>query len=76
MERIDGIVGNVHTDDELATLCEDHEANGTLERVVVDASDRRRSRFRTTTDAGTDVGVVVNAPAVSSGTSCSSTTSE
>ncbi|MWV40644.1 urease accessory protein UreE [Natrialba sp. INN-245] len=67
MERIDGIVGNVHADDELATLRENHEANGTLERVVVDASDRRRSRFRTTTDVGTDVGVVVNAPAVSSG---------
>jgi urease accessory protein len=67
MERIDGIVGNVHADDDLAALRAAHEDRGTLERVVLDAADRRRSRFRATTDAGTDVGVVVDAPAVSAG---------
>lgn len=67
MQRIDGIVGNVHADDELAELRATHEERGTLERVVIDAEDRRRSRFRETTDAGTDVGVIVDKPAVSSG---------
>lgn len=67
MERIDGIVGNVHADDELAALRADHEAAGTIERVVIDADDRRRSRFRATTDAGTDVGVIVDKAAVSAG---------
>lgn len=67
MERIDGIVGNVHADDGLAARYEDHEADGTLERIVVDAENRRRSRFRATTDRGTDVGVVLDRPAVSSG---------
>ncbi|WP_226042084.1 urease accessory protein UreE [Natrinema sp. DC36] len=67
MERIDGIVGNVHADDDLAALYADHESAGTLERVVIDADDRRRSRFRATTDAGTDVGVVVDKAAVSAG---------
>jgi len=67
MERIDGIVGNVHADDDLAALYAGHESAGTLERVVIDADDRRRSRFRATTDAGTDVGVVVDKAAVSAG---------
>ncbi|ELY53125.1 urease accessory protein UreE [Natronococcus jeotgali] len=67
MERIDGVVGNVHADDELAALRDEHRENGTLERVVIDAADRRRSRFRATTDAGTDVGVVLDRPAVSVG---------
>ena len=67
MERIDGIVGNVHADDDLAALRDEHEARGTLERVVIDADNRRRSRFRATTDAGTDVGVVVDKAAVAVG---------
>lgn len=67
MERIDGIVGNVHADDELAALRDEHEQRGALERVVIDADNRRRSRFRATTDAGTDVGVVVDKAAVSAG---------
>ncbi|NUC72350.1 urease accessory protein UreE [Haloterrigena sp. SYSU A558-1] len=67
MERIDGIVGNVHADDELAALRAEHEERGTLERVVIDADNRRRSRFRATTDAGTDVGVIVDTAAVSAG---------
>ncbi|MFP8953463.1 urease accessory protein UreE [Natrialbaceae archaeon A-arb3/5] len=67
MRRIDGIVGNVHADEELATLRDEHESNDSVERVVVDADNRRRSRFRATTDAGTDVGVVVDKAAVSAG---------
>lgn len=67
MKRIDGIIGNVHADDDLAALYAGHESAGTLERVVIDADDRRRSRFRATTDAGTDVGVVVDKAAVSAG---------
>ncbi|WP_408960432.1 urease accessory protein UreE [Natrinema sp. 74] len=67
MDRIDGVIGNVHADDGLAALFESHEEQGTLERVVLDAENRRRSRFRATTDAGTDVGVIVDKPAVSSG---------
>ncbi|MFC6765038.1 urease accessory protein UreE [Natrinema soli] len=67
MERIDGVVGNVHADDELAVLHKTHEERGTLERVVLNAENRRRSRFRATTDAGTDVGVIVDKPAVSVG---------
>lgn len=67
MERIDGIVGNVHADGDLAARYEAHEAADTLERIVVDAENRRRSRFRATTDRGTDVGVVLDRPAVSSG---------
>ncbi|THE66311.1 urease accessory protein UreE [Salinadaptatus halalkaliphilus] len=67
MERIDGIVGNVHADDELAARRDDHAAAGTLERVVLEADNRRRSRFRATTDAGTDIGVVLDRAAVSAG---------
>ncbi|OVE83316.1 urease accessory protein UreE [Natronolimnobius baerhuensis] len=67
MERIDGIVGNVHADDELAALRAAHADAGTLERVVLDVNRRRRSRFRETTDMGTEVGVVVDSAAVSAG---------
>ncbi len=67
MERIDGIVGNVHADSDLAATRDDHADAGTLERVVLDADNRRRSRFRATTDAGTDVGVIVEKAAVSAG---------
>jgi len=67
MKRIDGIIGNVHADDDLAALYAGHQSAGSLERVVIDADDRRRSRFRATTDAGTDVGVVVDKAAVSAG---------
>jgi len=67
MKRIEGIVGNVHADTDLAALRDDHEDAETLERVVLDADNRRRSRFRATTDAGTDVGVIVDRAAVSAG---------
>jgi urease accessory protein len=61
MKVAHGIRGNVHEDDALHDEYHDHEAAGTLERVVVDATTRRRSRFRTTTESGTDLGVVVDA---------------
>ncbi|MCU4742446.1 urease accessory protein UreE [Natronoglomus mannanivorans] len=67
MDRIDGIVGNVHTDDRLAGLREEHAARDTLERVVLDETERKRSRLRVETDAGTDLGIVVDRPALSAG---------
>ncbi|ARS88796.1 urease accessory protein UreE [Natrarchaeobaculum aegyptiacum] len=67
MERIDTVLGNVHADDDLAVARDDHDRAGTLERLVIDADRRRRSRFRTTTDAGTDVGVVLERAALSAG---------
>lgn len=54
-----GTLGNVATDEELAAAVERHRERGSLETVSVDRTERRRSRFRTTTDAGTEVGVVV-----------------
>ncbi|SFS77857.1 urease accessory protein UreE [Halostagnicola kamekurae] len=67
MRRIDGVLGNVHSDETLARAREHHASEGTLERVVIEADRRQRSRFRTTTDAGTDVGVVLEKPALSIG---------
>ena len=67
MKRIDGVVGNIHADDELAVRRDAHEQADTLETIVVDADNRRRSRFRATTDRGTDVGVVLDRPAIASG---------
>ncbi|AHF99248.1 urease accessory protein UreE [Halostagnicola larsenii XH-48] len=67
MKRIDGVLGNVHVDEDLERARERHADEGTLERVVIEADRRQRSRFRTTTDAGTDVGVVLEKPALSIG---------
>lgn len=57
MEQIDGILGNTD-DEELAAQIADHEAAGTLERVVIEPGERKRSRLRVETDAGTDLGLV------------------
>lgn len=62
MERIDGVLGNVRTDATLAAERERHEIAGTLESLVVDETDRRRSRLRAATDAGTDLGILVDRP--------------
>jgi len=67
MKRVDGIVGNVHTDPELAAKIESHEDAGTLERVVLETGDRRKSRLRVETDAGTDLGILVDQPELSAG---------
>jgi urease accessory protein len=62
MRRVDGIVGNAEEDPELADAVATHDREGTLETVVLDGTQRKRSRFRTTTDAGTDLGVLVDRP--------------
>jgi len=58
MLRTHGVIGNTGEDEQLAAAREAHAAAGTLERLVVDEAQRRRSRFRAETDAGTEVGVV------------------
>jgi len=67
MKRVDGVVGNVHSDPDLNTEIETHKERGTLERVVLDTSDRRKSRLRVETDAGTDLGILVDQPELSAG---------
>ncbi len=58
MERIDGVLGNVDGDESLARQVREHDSAGTLERVEIAAGERRRSRLRVETDAGTDLGLV------------------
>lgn len=67
MKRVDGVVGNISHDPELAAEIESHDEAGTLERVVLDDTDRRKSRLRVETDAGTDLGILVDQPELSSG---------
>ena len=67
MKRVDGVVGNVESDPELAAKIDAHEQAGTLETVVLDDTERKRSRLRVTTDAGTDLGVLVDQPELVAG---------
>lgn len=67
MKRIDGIVGNADDDPELADRIDAHDERGTLERVALDASDRKKSRLRVETDAGTDLGILVDRPELRAG---------
>ena len=67
MKRVDGVVGNVADDPDLAAEVDAHEAAGTLETVVLDDTERKRSRLRVTTDAGTDLGVLVDQPELVAG---------
>lgn len=67
MKRVDGVVGNRNADPELAETLAAHEADGTLERVVLDNTERRKSRLRVETDAGTDLGILVDQPELSAG---------
>ena len=67
MKRVDGVVGNVERDPELAAEIDTHEQAGTLETVVLDDTERKRSRLRVTTDAGTDLGVLVDQPELVAG---------
>lgn len=67
MQRIDGILGNVDNDAELSRRVADHEENGSLERVVIPAKNRHRSRLRVETDAGTDLGIIVDDPPLCAG---------
>jgi urease accessory protein len=55
-------VGNADSDPDLADAIAAHRRAGTLETVVLDDAQRKRSRFRTTTKAGTDLGVLVDRP--------------
>jgi len=52
------IIGNVEDDADLRRSVE-ARPDAEVERVVLDERERRRSRIRTTTDAGTEIGVVV-----------------
>ncbi len=52
------VLGNVD-DEPLATRYENRPETE-IERVVLDERERRRARIRTTTDAGTDLGIVVD----------------
>ena len=67
MRRIDGIVGNRSDDPDLDEQVMSHEDAGTLERVVLEAAERRKSRLRVETDAGTDLGVLVDRPELREG---------
>ena len=67
MKRVDGVVGNVERDSELAAEIDAHEQAGTLETVVLDDTERKRSRLRVTTDVGTDLGVLVDQPELVAG---------
>ncbi len=58
MQVTESILGNVEEDDDLRAAVEARPA-AEVERVVLDERERRRSRVRTTTDAGTEIGVVV-----------------
>jgi urease accessory protein len=62
MRRIDGIVGNRHDDPGLEERIAAHEREGTFEQVVIGADERKKSRLRVETDAGTDLGIVVQRP--------------
>lgn len=62
MRRVDGVVGNTNSNPDLADAIAAHRRVGTLETVVLDDTQRKRSRFRTTTEAGTDLGVLVDRP--------------
>jgi urease accessory protein len=67
MKRVDGVVGNVADDPDLAAEVDAHEQAGTLETVVLDDTERKRSRLRVTTDSGTDLGVLVDQPELVAG---------
>lgn len=67
MLLIEGILGNIHRDEPLAATYEEYETDDRVERIVLDENDRKRSRLRTTTDRGTDVGIVVDRAGLSAG---------
>ncbi len=67
MRRIDGVVGNRGDDPDLGERIEAHDRAGTLERVVIGSEERKKSRLRVETDAGTDLGIVVGDDELRSG---------
>ena len=54
----ESILGNVDDDADLRRSVESRH-DSAVERVVLDERERRRSRIRTTTDAGTEIGIIV-----------------
>lgn len=62
MEQIDQVLGNRREDASLADRLDTHERQGALERVVIAAAQRKKSRLRVETDAGTDLGLVLDRP--------------
>lgn len=54
---VDSVLGNVDDDPELAARVE-ARPTAEIEHVVLDERDRRRARLRTTTDAGTEIGIL------------------
>lgn len=62
MLQITELVGNIHRDESLAKAHDEYEKQDRVERLVLDEHDRKRSRLRTTTDRGTDVGLVIDQP--------------
>ena len=67
MRRIDGVVGNRQDDPDLDERIDAHERAETLERVVIESEERKKSRLRVETDAGTDLGIVVGDDELRSG---------
>jgi len=67
MRQIDGIIGNRYDDPNLGERIDAHERDGTLERVVIDPAERKKSRLRVETDAGTDLGILVDRPELRAG---------
>jgi urease accessory protein len=63
MLQITEIIGNIHRDESLANAHDEYEEQDQVERLILDEHDRKRSRLRTTTDRGTDVGLVIDHPA-------------
>ena len=67
MRRIDGVVGNRRDDPDLDGRIAAHEEAGTLEVVRIESGERKKSRLRVETDAGTDLGIVVGDDELRSG---------
>jgi len=67
MRRIDGVIGNRHDDPDLEKRIAEHERAGTLERVLIESGERKKSRLRVETDSGTDLGIVVGDDELRSG---------
>ncbi|MCL9813353.1 urease accessory protein UreE [Natranaeroarchaeum aerophilus] len=67
MYTVNSIIGNTNRDESLAVAAETHEKAGTLERVLLDAGDRKKSRLRVHTEAGTDLGILVDKPELEDG---------
>lgn len=67
MYTVNRIIGNTKRDESLASAAQTHEERGTLERVLLEAGERKKSRLRVHTEAGTDLGVLVDKPELEDG---------